>query len=116
MSDVRQIVTLVGHVGLFQVIDFTPDQQRGENHHCDKTSVNHMRRMSQVVALFNFNRSGLSIFLAIRCANSWRQRPVSVDTRVLRVEHGAVTLRFAMLLFQRHAGFTALTPAASTTA
>lgn len=30
MSDVSQIITLVGHVGLFQNIDFTPDQQRGE--------------------------------------------------------------------------------------
>ena len=52
MSDVSQIITLVGHVGLFQDIDFTPDQQRGEKQHCDKTSVNHMRRASQVVALF----------------------------------------------------------------
>ncbi|CAA0329220.1 Uncharacterised protein [Klebsiella pneumoniae] len=52
MSDVSQIVTLVGHVGLFQDIDFTPDQQRGEKQHCDKTSVNHMPRASQVVALF----------------------------------------------------------------
>ncbi len=101
MSDVSQIVTLVGHVGLFQNIDFTPDQQRGEKQHCDKTSVNHMRRASQVVALFNFNRSGLSIFLSQYVAQtSRRQRPglCRYPGRFQGRTRGAVTLRFAMLL------------------
>ncbi len=30
MRDISQIIALVRHVGLFQDVDFTPDQQRGE--------------------------------------------------------------------------------------
>ncbi len=52
MRDVSQIIALVRHVGLFQDIDFAPDQQRGEKQHHDKTNVNHMRRASQVVEFF----------------------------------------------------------------
>lgn len=117
MSDVSQIVTLVGHVGLFQDIDFTPDQQRGEKQHCDKTSVNHMRRASQVVALFNFNRSGLSIFLSQYVAQtSRRQRPgLCRYPGRFRVEHAAPLRCVSPCYFPAPRRLlTALTPASTT--
>lgn len=117
MSDVRQIVTLVGHVGLFQDIDFTPDQQRGEKHHCDKTSVNHMRRASQVVALLTSTAVAYPSF----SRNTLRKprgvsAPVSVDTRgVFRVEHAAPLRCVSPCYFPAPRRLlTALTPASTT--
>lgn len=117
MSDVSQIVTLVGHVGLFQDIDFTPDQQRGEKQHCDKTSVNHMPRASggstfltsTAVAYPSFSRSTLRKPRGVSA-------PVSVDTRgVFRVEHAAPLRCVSPCYFPAPRRLlTALTPASTT--
>ncbi len=76
-----------------------------------------MRRASQVVALFNFNRSGLSIFLSQYVAQtSRRQRPgLCRYPGRFRVEHAAPLRCVSPCYFPAPRRLlTALTPASTT--